>query len=86
MLPARENLLFLRLFTWKHVPNIIMTSYKETTASTSKEKIIVELKDTCKALDETIKTFIEKKIRLEKLIKAFVEEGIDGNVAGDMEE
>lgn len=58
--------LYYRLFAGTHVPNIVMTSGKETSSLTSKDGIIAELKDTCKALDETIKTCIEKKIRLEE--------------------
>lgn len=63
-----------------------MTSVKKTDSSTLKDGIIVELKDTCKALDETIKTCTEKKIILESLIKALIEEGSYGNVVGDVEE
>ncbi|KAI5418856.1 hypothetical protein KIW84_043182 [Lathyrus oleraceus] len=55
-------------------------------SSISKDGIIVELNDTGKALDETIKTCIEKKTILESLIKSLTEEGTDGNVAGDVEE
>lgn len=75
----RESPLSLhyRLFAGTHVPNIVMTSYKETSRSTSKDGIIAELKDTCEALDETIKTCTTKKIRLERLIKALTQEGID---------
>ncbi|XP_050915281.1 uncharacterized protein LOC127130287 [Lathyrus oleraceus] len=62
----RKSLISLhyRLFVGIRVPNIVMTSRKETVNSTSKDGIIVELKDTCKVLDETIKTCTEKKIRL----------------------
>lgn len=63
-----------------------MTSGKETAISTSKDGIIGELKDTCKALDETIKTCTEKKIRLERLIKVLTEEGTYGNMVGNVEE
>lgn len=63
-----------------------MTSCKETSSSTSKDGIIVGLKDTCKALDETIKTCTEKKIRLESLIKDLTEEGTEGNTDSGVEE
>ncbi|XP_050890881.1 uncharacterized protein LOC127096340 [Lathyrus oleraceus] len=78
--------LHYRLFTRKYVPNTVMTSGKETASSTSKYGIISELKDNCKALDETIKTCTEKKIRLESLIKALTKEGTHGNMVGDVEE
>lgn len=84
----RESLLSLhyRLFIGKHVSDIVMTSGKEIANSTSKDGIIAELKDTCKALDKTINACTEKKIRLESMIKALTEEDIDGNAAGDVEE
>ncbi|XP_050890227.1 uncharacterized protein LOC127095599 [Lathyrus oleraceus] len=53
--------------------------------STSKAGLIAELKDTCKALDDTIKICTERKIRLERLIKYLFEESPDENMAGDAE-
>ncbi|MCI55683.1 envelope-like protein, partial [Trifolium medium] len=54
-------------------------SGKAAFSSTSREGIIAELKDTCKALDETIKASTEKKIRLENLIKALSEEAAESS-------
>ncbi|XP_050895125.1 uncharacterized protein LOC127101718 [Lathyrus oleraceus] len=84
----RESPLSLhyRLFTGKHAPDIVMTFGKETDSSISKDGMIVELEDTCKALDETIKTCTKNKIRLESLIKALTKEGIYGNMDGYVEE
>ncbi|XP_050915932.1 uncharacterized protein LOC127131031 [Lathyrus oleraceus] len=68
------------------VANIIATYGKDVTSSTSMEGIIIELKDTCKALDETIESCTENKIRLESLIKALSKEDSDGKFEGDEEE
>ncbi|XP_050896985.1 uncharacterized protein LOC127103790 [Lathyrus oleraceus] len=75
-----------RLFAGTHVPDIVVTSGKDASSSTSGEGIIVELKDTCKALNETIESCTEKKIRLESWIKALSKEDIYGNLDGDKEE
>ncbi|XP_050894157.1 uncharacterized protein LOC127100891 [Lathyrus oleraceus] len=61
-------------------------SGEESTSSTSKASLIVKLKDTYKALDDTIKTYTERKTRLERLIKSLAEESPGENVAGDYEE
>lgn len=84
----RESPIYLhyRLFAGTHVPIIIVTSWKNVAISTSREGIIVELKDTCKALYETTKSCIEKKIGLESLFKALYDEDVDGNLDGDEEE
>lgn len=63
-----------------------MTSNKESDGSTSKAGLIVELKNTCKDLDDTIKTCTERKIRLERLIKSLAEESSYDNVVGEPEE
>lgn len=84
----RGSLLSLhyRLFAGTHVSDIIMTSGKDVTSSTSRVGNIIELKDTCKALDETIKSCTEKKIRLVSLIKALSEVDADENLDGNEEE
>lgn len=68
----RESPLSLqyRLFTRKHVQDIVMTSGKNSSKSTSNEGITAKLKYTCKALDETIKSCTKKKITLKSLTKA----------------
>lgn len=78
--------LHYRLFTRKHVPDIPMTSGKQSTTSTSRIGIIAELKDTCKTLDETIKACTKIKSRPEILINALSEEDVEGNLNGDKEE
>ncbi|XP_050889545.1 uncharacterized protein LOC127094811 [Lathyrus oleraceus] len=75
-----------RLFVGTHVPDIVMTSGKKYITSTSRTRIIAELKDTCKTLDETIKACTEKKSMLEILINALSEEDAEGNLDGDQEE
>ncbi|XP_050908142.1 uncharacterized protein LOC127121740 [Lathyrus oleraceus] len=72
----RESPLSLhyRLFAETCVPNIVVTSGEGISISTSKDGIIIKLKDTYKALDETVKTCTEKKIRLERLTNALTEE------------
>ncbi|XP_050902649.1 uncharacterized protein LOC127114961 [Lathyrus oleraceus] len=48
--------LHYRLFTRKHVPDIVMTSGQTSSRPTTRTCILVELKDTCKTLNETIKS------------------------------
>ncbi|KAI5408741.1 hypothetical protein KIW84_054540 [Lathyrus oleraceus] len=57
----------------KEIPyesNIVMTSGQKSSRPTTRTCILADLKDTCKTLDETIKSCIERKSRLEILIKA----------------
>ncbi|XP_050889331.1 uncharacterized protein LOC127094553 [Lathyrus oleraceus] len=69
--------LHYRLFTGKHVSDIVMTSGHYSSRPTPRTSILAKLKDTCKTLDETIKSCIERKSKLESLIKALSkEEGI----------
>ncbi|XP_050875223.1 uncharacterized protein LOC127078845 [Lathyrus oleraceus] len=75
--------LHYRLFTWKHVPDIVMTFGQKPTSSTTRIGILVELKDTCKTLDETIKVYTERKSRLGILIKTLSKEDAEGNLEGD---
>lgn len=73
--------LHYRLFTGKHVPDIVMTSGQTSSRPTTRINILAELKDTCKTLDETIKSYTQRKTKLEILIKALSEE--EGIVKGD---
>ncbi|XP_050916685.1 uncharacterized protein LOC127131832 [Lathyrus oleraceus] len=73
--------LHYRIFTGKHVPDIVMTSDQKSSRPIIRTCILADLKDTCKTLDETIKICTEKKSRLEILIKALSEE--EGNLKGD---
>ncbi|XP_050888660.1 uncharacterized protein LOC127093800 [Lathyrus oleraceus] len=84
----RESPLSLhyRLFVGIHVLDIVLTSSKESSSSTSKVGLVAKLKDICKALDDTIKTFTKRNIKLERLVKYLAEESPDENVAGDVEE
>lgn len=72
----RDPLLSLhyRLFTGKHVLDIAMTSGHTSSRSTDRTSILTELKDTCKTLDDTINICIERKCKLELLVKALSEE------------
>lgn len=58
-----------------------MTSGHKSSKYTTITCILDDLKDTYKTLDETIKGCIERKSRLEILIKALSEE--EGNLKGD---
>ncbi|XP_050897106.1 uncharacterized protein LOC127103912 [Lathyrus oleraceus] len=82
-----DNVIFREItaksFVGKHVPDIVMTSGQKPTSSTTKTGILAELKDTCKTLDDTIKVCIDRKGRLEILIKDLFEEGAKGNLEGD---
>ncbi|XP_050876854.1 uncharacterized protein LOC127080583 [Lathyrus oleraceus] len=73
--------LYYRLFTRKHVPDIVMTYGQKPFRSTTRAGILADLKDTYKTLDETIKVCIERKSSLEILIKALSEE--EENLKGD---
>ncbi|XP_050878324.1 uncharacterized protein LOC127082143 [Lathyrus oleraceus] len=73
--------LHYRLFTGKHVLDIVMTSDQKSSRPTTRIGILVDLKDTCKTLDETIKSCIKRKRMLEILIKALSDE--EGNLKGD---
>ena len=70
-----------RLFTGKHVPYIVMTSEQAPFRPTNRTGILVELKDTCKILDETIKSFTERKSKIEMFMKALSKE--EGSLKGD---
>ncbi|XP_050890167.1 uncharacterized protein LOC127095533 [Lathyrus oleraceus] len=65
--------LHYRFFTRKHVPNIVMTS-RQTPSRPN-------IQDTCKTLDETIKSCAERKSKIEMFIKALSEE--EGGLKGD---
>lgn len=73
--------LHYRLFSEKHVPDIVMTSGQTSYRPTTRTYILAELKDTCKTLDETIKIYTERKRKIEMLIKALSEE--EGMLKGD---
>ncbi|XP_050915846.1 uncharacterized protein LOC127130940 [Lathyrus oleraceus] len=66
--------LHYRLFTRKHVLDIVMTSGHTSSRSTNRTSILTKLKDTCKTLDKTIKSCTKRKGKLEMLIKALSEE------------
>lgn len=72
VLIKRESPLTLnyRLFVGTHVPDIAVPFGKEAERLTSKDNIVVELKETYKSLDETIKTYPLRMIILESMIKA----------------
>ncbi|XP_050878184.1 uncharacterized protein LOC127082001 [Lathyrus oleraceus] len=73
--------LHYRMFTRKHVPYIVMTSGLKSSRPTTRTCILAEVKDTCKTLDETIKSCTKRKSKLEILIKALFEE--EGILKGD---
>jgi len=75
----RESPLSLhyKLFAGTHVPDIVLTFDKEAVSSTSKEGIVEELKVMSKTLEETIRTSIERKINVDKMIVALSNQNID---------
>ncbi|KAH1249531.1 hypothetical protein GmHk_05G012861 [Glycine max] len=82
----RESPLSLhyKLFEGTHVPDIVSTSGKAAASgAVSKDALIVELKDTCKVLEATIKATTEKKMELERLIKRLSDSGIDDGEAAE---
>ncbi|XP_050914699.1 uncharacterized protein LOC127129590 [Lathyrus oleraceus] len=86
----REHTLSLhyRLFTGKHVPDIVMTYGQTPSMPTNRTCILAELKDTYKTFDETIKSCTERKSKIEILIKALSEEeeSLKGNGTDEEEE
>lgn len=58
-----------------------MTTGHTPSRSTNRTSILVELKDTCKTLDETIKSCTERKSNIKMLIKALSEE--EGGLKSD---
>ncbi|KAL5191242.1 hypothetical protein HKD37_04G010534 [Glycine soja] len=79
--------LHYKLFEGTHVPDIVSTSGKAAASgAVTKDTLIVELKDTCKVLEATIKANTEKKMELERLIKRLSESGIDDGEAAEEEE
>lgn len=65
-----------------------MTSRQTPSRHNNKTCILDELKDTCKTLDETIKSCTERKSNIEMLIKALSEEdrGLKGDGINEEEE
>ncbi|XP_050908497.1 uncharacterized protein LOC127122156 [Lathyrus oleraceus] len=72
---------FIRGFILGQHPNIVMTSSQKSSMPTTRTCILADLKDTCKTLDDSIKSYTERKSRLEILIKALSKE--EGNLKGD---
>lgn len=72
--------LHYRLFIGKHVLDIVLTSGQTSFRLTTRTCILAELKDTCKTLDETIKSCTERKSKIEMLIKPLFEE--EGSLKG----
>ncbi|XP_050919536.1 uncharacterized protein LOC127137090 [Lathyrus oleraceus] len=66
--------LHFRLFTGKHVPYIVLTSTQTSYSPTTRTCILAELKDSCKTLDETIKSYTKRKSKIKMLIKALSKE------------
>ena len=77
----RESSLFFhpKLFEGSHISDMVRTSSKVSTNS-SKVDLIAELKDTCKTIDDNIRTWTEKKVRLELLIKSLSKERMNEDV------
>ncbi|XP_050889000.1 uncharacterized protein LOC127094183 [Lathyrus oleraceus] len=78
--------LHYKLFAGTHVPDNVMTSSQAPGPATSKKSVIAQLKETCKELEDSIRTSTATKIKLETLMKAMMEEekkevvqGGDGN-------
>ncbi|XP_050891014.1 uncharacterized protein LOC127096496 [Lathyrus oleraceus] len=85
--------LHYKLFAGAHVPGIVMTSFQAPDPSTSIKSVIVQLKETCKELEGSIRSSIVIEIKLETLMKDMIEEekkeavqGGDGNEGNDDED
>lgn len=66
--------LHYKLFVGSHVPDIVMTSSQTPGLATSKKSVFAQLKDTCKKLEDSIRSNTTTKIKLETLMKAMMEE------------
>ncbi|XP_050877362.1 uncharacterized protein LOC127081122 [Lathyrus oleraceus] len=74
--------LHYKLFAGAHVPNIVITSSQVPVIATSKKSVIAHLKETCKELEDSIRSRTATKIKLETLVKALMEEEKKGVVQG----
>ncbi|XP_050908144.1 uncharacterized protein LOC127121742 [Lathyrus oleraceus] len=63
-----------KLSAGTHVPDIVMTSSQTPGLATSKKSVFAQLKDTCKELEDSIRSNTTTKIKLETLMKAMMEE------------
>ena len=65
----RESALTLhfKIFSGKHVPDIVLTSAPGEKAST-KDDMIKELREACKELDDVIRVSSARKLTIEKMI------------------
>ncbi|XP_058764432.1 uncharacterized protein LOC131637883 [Vicia villosa] len=61
--------LHFKLFTGKHVLDIAMTSASANNKTSTKAKMISELVEACKELDEVIRVSTARKLKFEKMIK-----------------
>ncbi|XP_050916070.1 uncharacterized protein LOC127131179 [Lathyrus oleraceus] len=91
----RESPLSLqyKLFPRTHVLYIVMTSSQVPGPVTSKKSVIAQLKEKFKEFDDSIRSSIATKKKLERLIKALIDEeekvaehGDDNNVGADVED
>lgn len=65
--------LHYKLFVGTRVPYIVMTSSQALGLATSKKSVIAQLKETCKELEDSIRSSTTTKINLETLMKAMME-------------
>ncbi|XP_050909074.1 uncharacterized protein LOC127122839 [Lathyrus oleraceus] len=82
-----------KLFAGTHVPSIVITSSQVPGSATFKKSFIAQLKETCKELEDSIRSSIVTKIKLENLMKVLMEEekievehGGDDNGGTDVED
>ena len=67
----RESALTLhfKLFSGKHVPDIVLTSASSENKTSTKDDMITELREACKELDDVIRVSSARKLTFEKMIK-----------------
>ena len=61
--------LHFKLFSGKHVPDIVLTSASAENKTSTKDDMITELREACKELDDVIRVSSTRKITFEKMIK-----------------
>ena len=67
----RESALTLhfKLFSGKHVPDIVLTSATAENKTSTKDDMISELRKACKELDDVVRVSSTRKLTFEKMIK-----------------
>ena len=79
--------LHFNLFSGKHVPDIVLTSASAENKTSTKDDMIIELREVCKELDDVITVSSSRKLTFEKMIKELQKENnFDDRVSSEEED